>query len=161
MPSINSILPLPHIPLQLPHFSAAPECPPLPLSHHYTPWPADAAQWTPPQEYQVSKTHLWYRHPSISPHLSSQWSCSHILPPRPCRGLSGLSFSLLQHLHPGKELVQMSPVLPGGGFVQHDDTARGEQKHFGLLDYRMVEMPEDQNIYIHFFCQIAQAVRMV
>jgi len=68
---------------------------------------------------------------------------------------------LVQHFHPGQELVQMSPVLPGVGFVQHDDTARGEQKHFGLLNYRMVEMPDDQNIHIHFICQIAQVVRMV
>ena len=66
-----------------------------PFARHYTPWPADAALWTPPQEYQVWKTPLWYRHPSISPRLSSQWSCSHILQPHPCRGLSGLSFSLL------------------------------------------------------------------
>ena len=62
------------------------------LAHHYTPWPADAAQWTPPQEYRAWKTPPWYRHPSISPHPSSQWFCSHILPPHPCHGLSGLSF---------------------------------------------------------------------
>ncbi len=30
--------------------------------------------------------------------------------------------SLVQHLHPGKELVQMSPVLPGSGFVQQNNT---------------------------------------
>jgi len=27
----------------------------------------------------------------------------------------------VQHLHPGKELVQMSPVLPGSRFVQHNN----------------------------------------
>lgn len=69
--------------------------------------------------------------------------------------------SFVQHLHPVQELVQVSPVLPGGGFVQHDGTARGEQKHLGFLDDRMLEMPEDQNIHIHLFCQITQAVRMV
>ena len=67
----------------------------------------------------------------------------------------------VQHLHPGQELVQVSPVLPDSKFVQHDGTAQEEQKHFGFLDDRMVEMPEDQNIHIHLFCQITQAVRMV
>jgi len=75
-----------------PQQSAAPEYPAPPFARHYTPGPADAAQWTPPQEYLVWKTPLWYRHPSISPHLSSQWSCWYILPPHPCRGLLGLSF---------------------------------------------------------------------
>ena len=63
-----------------------------PFAHHYKLWPADAAQWMPPQAHQAWKTPPWYRHPSISPRPSSQWSCSHILPPHPCRGLSGLSF---------------------------------------------------------------------
>ena len=72
--------------------SATPEYLHPPLAHHYTPGPADAAQWTPPQEYQAWKTPPWYWHPSISPRPSSQWSCSHILQPHPCRGLSGLSF---------------------------------------------------------------------
>ena len=38
---------------------------------------------------------------------------------------------------------------------RHDGTTRGEQKHLGPLDDRMVKMPEDQNIHIHLFCQIA------
>ena len=76
--------------------SAAPEYPCPPFAHHYRPWPADEARWTPPQEYLVWKKPHGCQHPSISPHLSSQWSCSHILPPHPCRGLSGLSFSLLR-----------------------------------------------------------------
>jgi len=83
--------PTPHT-APVPPQSAAQEHPAPPFAHHYTLWPADAAQWTPPQEYQAWKTPLWYRHPSISPRLSSQWSCSHILQPHPCRGLSGLSF---------------------------------------------------------------------
>jgi len=72
--------------------SATPEHPAPPFARHYMSGPADAARWTPTQEYQAWKTPLWYRHPSISSRPSSQWFCSYILPPHPYHGLSGLSF---------------------------------------------------------------------
>ena len=37
----------------VPPQSAAPEYPCPPFSHHYTPWPADAAQWTPGSNRQL------------------------------------------------------------------------------------------------------------
>jgi len=43
----------------VPPQSAAQEHPAPPFSHHYTPGPADAAKWTPRQEYQAWKTPPW------------------------------------------------------------------------------------------------------
>jgi len=62
----DPLAPTPHT-APAPPQSAAQEYLPPPLAHNYTPGPADAAQWTPPQEYQAWKKPLWYRHPSISP----------------------------------------------------------------------------------------------
>ena len=82
--------------------------------------PADAAQWTPPQEYQAWKTPLWYRYPSISPVLyhngPARIFChhTHVVAYQDYR-----FSSFVQHLHLGKELVQMFPVLPGCWFIQH------------------------------------------
>jgi len=87
----SQLAPTPHT-APAPPQSAAQEHPVPPFAHHYTPGPADEAQWTPRQEYQAWKTPPWCRHPSISPRPSSQWSSSHILPPHPCHGLLGLSF---------------------------------------------------------------------
>ncbi len=65
------------------------------------------------------------------------------------------------HLPPNPTLKYIKLYIAGFSNSRHDGIAQGEQKHLGLLDDRMVEMPEDQNIHIHLFCQIAQAIRMI
>jgi len=105
----------------IPPQSAAPEYLPQPLAHHYTPGPADAAQWTPPQEYQAWKTPPWYRHPSIPPVFHHNGPAGIF-----CHNTHVVAYQdyrfpcFVQHFHPGKELVQMSPVLPGSMFIQLD-----------------------------------------
>ena len=115
-----------------------------------------------PRTSGLENTSLVPAYINIPPHLSSQWSCSHILPPRPCRGLPGLSFSLLRSRSSSGQGTCSGVPCPARLWIR---PARWhcprKQKHLGFLNDRMVEMPEYQNIHIHLFCQIAQAFRMV